>query len=465
MGGQDAAREEPPRAGARPAGERGGTVPPLVSGALPVAGHALEFLRDQRGLLERGHAEHGQVFRLRLGIRPAVFLLGPDLARWAFRETDHGIEIGPSLAFTRRLFGPDFYFLAPREEYLHQREIMLPLFRGRIMASYFDIMERHCAALIARLGDSGTFDLPKEMNDLALGVIMESFLGAEFARHMPARVADDFRDLMRGLDPVTPSWMPAPHLVRARRARDRLRDAVAAVIESRRDQPADPPDFLQVLLSARAPDGTPVGRFWVIQLALGVTFAGHDSTTGHLSWAVADLLQHPVELAKVRAEQRGHLRPGEQLDLATIHRMAALDRALRETARLHPVAPIMVRRAMRPLQVAGFAVPAGADVFVAPVVSHRLAALFDAPGSYAPDRFLSNPGLAAHLHGFGGGSHRCLGEHFAGLLAHITLTRLLEHFDLTLADRPQAVPTPAFKGVRSPCRIHYRRRPGSTPPG
>ena len=75
-----------------------------------------------------------------------------------------------------------------------------------------------------------------------------------------------------------------------------------------------------------------MGRFWVIQLALGVTFAGHDSTTGHLSWAVADLLQHPVELAKVRAEQRGHLRPGEQLDLATIHRMATLDRALRETA-------------------------------------------------------------------------------------------------------------------------------------
>lgn len=128
---------ERPWAGARPAGKRAATVPPLVSRALPVVGHAPEFLRDQPGLLERGHAEHGQVFRLRLGIRPAVFLLGPDLARWAFRETDHGLEIGPSLAFTRRLFGPDFYFLAAREEYLHQREIMLPLFRGRIMASYF----------------------------------------------------------------------------------------------------------------------------------------------------------------------------------------------------------------------------------------------------------------------------------------------------------------------------------------
>ncbi|HEX4832917.1 MAG TPA: hypothetical protein VH478_17690, partial [Trebonia sp.] len=87
-----------------------------MSRALPLAGHVPEFLRDQQGLLERGHAEHGEVFRLRLGPRPAVFLLGPDLARWAFRETDDGIEIGPSVAFTRRLFGPDFYFLAPRAE-------------------------------------------------------------------------------------------------------------------------------------------------------------------------------------------------------------------------------------------------------------------------------------------------------------------------------------------------------------
>jgi len=46
-------------------------MPPLVSGALPLAGHALQFLADTRKLLERGYAEHGDVFRLRLGRRAA----------------------------------------------------------------------------------------------------------------------------------------------------------------------------------------------------------------------------------------------------------------------------------------------------------------------------------------------------------------------------------------------------------
>jgi len=438
------------------------TLPPVVSGALPLVGHAPQFLRDQLLLLERGYAEHGEIFRLRLGRRPAIIMVGPELARWVFKHTDdHTLSIGPSLAFTIRLFGPDFYFLAPPEEYQHQRETLLPLFRAHMAGGHLAIMERHCAAFVARLGDSGTLDLPQEMNALVLGIIMEAFLGADFVRHMPSTVASDFRDFIRGLDPITPGWVPAPHLLRARRARDRMRAAVGDLVQARHRQPADPPDFLQVLMSARALDGTPVTDQWVIQMALGVTFAGHDSTTGHVSWSLIDLLQHPDELAKVLAEQSRIFADGTgtSLDLVAVHRMNCLDRALHETARLRPVAPVMLRRVLRPVDIRGLVIPAGADVFVAPVLSHRLPVLFDHADQYHPDRFLANARQTSYLHGFGGGTHRCLGEHFADLLTHVTVTRLLQHYELTLVS-PQPVPvrTPAFKGPRSPCLIRYRAR-------
>ena len=157
-------------------------MPPLVSGARPLVGHALAFLAGPRELLERGYAEHGEVFRLRLGRRPAIIMLGPDWAKWVFKQTDdHSLAIGPSLAFTRWLLGADFYFLAEPVEYTHQRETLLPLFRNQMAAGYLAIMERHCAQFAARLGDSGTFDLPEEMNALVLGVIMEAFLGPDCA--------------------------------------------------------------------------------------------------------------------------------------------------------------------------------------------------------------------------------------------------------------------------------------------
>jgi sterol 14-demethylase len=235
-------------------------------------------------LPEKGCREHGDIFRLRLGRRLAIVMVGPELVRWVFKHTDdYTLSIGPSLAFTLRLFGPDFYFLAPPAEYQHQRETLLPLFRAHMAGAHLAIMERHRAAFLARLGDSGTFDLPQEMNALVLGVIMEAFPGADFVRHMPPTVAGDFRDFIRGLDPITPGWVPAPHLLRARRARDRLRAAVGDLVRARHRQPADPPDFLQVLMAARTLDGAPVTDQRVIQMALGVTFAGHDSTTGHVS--------------------------------------------------------------------------------------------------------------------------------------------------------------------------------------
>jgi len=37
-----------------------GALPPLVSGARPLVGHATQFLSDQLRLLERGYAEHGE---------------------------------------------------------------------------------------------------------------------------------------------------------------------------------------------------------------------------------------------------------------------------------------------------------------------------------------------------------------------------------------------------------------------
>ncbi len=434
-------------------------LPPLVSGALPVAGHGLEFLRDHPRLLERGYGEHGEIFRLRLRRRPAVILVGPDLARWYFKETDRSLLIGPSLEFTADLFGPDLYYNADPDEYQRQREIGLPLFRGKMAAGHLAIMERRCAQFTARLGSEGTFDLPTEMNDLVLGVLMEALVGDDFVRRMPPTAARDFRLFIRGVDPITPAWVPAPHLVRARRARDRLRAAAGELVRARRDSPVDPPDYLQVLASATGLDGEPVPESQVVQEVLSTVFAGHDSTTGHLGWAVIDLLQHPDELAKVLAEQQEVAPGGDGLDPAAVHRMACLDRALRETMRLHPVVPLMIRRAVRPVELRGHLIPEGADVFIAPVLSHRLPGIFEDPQSYRPDRYLAHPELAGYLHGFGGGGHRCLGEHFADLLAHVALTKLFQQFDLTLTDaHPVPVRTPAFKGPRSPCRIRYRRK-------
>jgi sterol 14-demethylase len=55
----------------------------------------------------------------------------------------------------------------------------------------------------------------------------------------------------------------------------------------------DPPDFLQPLTEARFPDGTDVPELVRINLVLMLTWAGHETTTSHLAWALIDLLRNP----------------------------------------------------------------------------------------------------------------------------------------------------------------------------
>ena len=90
--------------------------PPTVSGRIPVIGHALQFLRDPIPLLQRGYQEHGSVFSLQLGNKPAVVLLGPDNNRFFFTQTDKLLSIREAYPFFIKMFHERFYFFADLEE-------------------------------------------------------------------------------------------------------------------------------------------------------------------------------------------------------------------------------------------------------------------------------------------------------------------------------------------------------------
>ncbi len=98
-------------------------------------------------------------------------------------------------------------------------------------------------------------------------------------------------------------------------------------------------------------------------------------------------------------------------------------------------------------------------ILTSPSVAHRMPAEYPDPDRYRPDRYLDNPRAAQNLIGFGGGTHRCLGVHFAYLEMKVVLTLLLRRYHLELVDLdPQPVPGTKTKWPRSPCRVRYRLR-------
>jgi sterol 14-demethylase len=80
-------------------------------------------------------------------------------------------------------------------------------------------------------------------------------------------------------------------------------------------------------------------------MILLLVWAGHETTAGHVSWALIDLLQHPEYLAKCRAEADTLLGGNSGRGMGWEHARALVltELALKETERLHPVAFIQRR--------------------------------------------------------------------------------------------------------------------------
>ncbi|WP_157554818.1 hypothetical protein [Nocardia crassostreae] len=133
-----------------------GNHPPLLSGGLPLLGHVRELAAYPEGLVARGYAERGLVFRIKLPGNPdPVVVLGNENCQRFFH--DENLSTEAAYPFFRTMFAPDFFSLASKEEYREQKNIILPRFTGRQHEVYAAVMDAQARAFVERLGARGEF--------------------------------------------------------------------------------------------------------------------------------------------------------------------------------------------------------------------------------------------------------------------------------------------------------------------
>ncbi|WP_207974445.1 cytochrome P450 [Parafrankia sp. BMG5.11] len=437
---------------------------PALEGGAPLIGHLAQFFRDPVAVLKRGYATKGSLFSFKLAGRRMNVMLGPENNKFFFEETDKLLSIRESMPFFLKMFSPDFYSFAEMEEYLRQRAIIMPRFKAASMKQYVGIMAEECLSLVERLGDEGSFDMIPTLGPVVMDIAAHSFMGREFHQKLGHEFFDLFRDFSAGMEFVLPLWLPTSKQIRSQRAKKKLHAILQGWIDKRRAAPLDPPDFFQDLIGTRYPDGTAVPDETIRHLILLLVWAGHETTAGQVSWALADLLQNPGYQQVVREELAAGIGDGDGSNLNWEQTLALtkMDLALRETERLHPVAYILSRKASTEIVREGYRIAKGDFVLLAPSVTHRMTENFHHPDAYDPERFNpDNPDARIEsnsLVGFGGGMHRCAGVNFARLEMKVLLAVLLQHYDMELLDEVRPIAGAGTYWPAQPCRVRYRKR-------
>jgi len=224
-----------------------------------------------------------------------------------------------------------------------------------------------------------------------------------------------FRDwsevILRLSDAVAAGGQPAERAVAGfRSASAEMRAYLADLLEERAAAPRD--DLLTRLASAEV-DGARLSPDEILAFFQLLLVAGSETTTNLISNAILCFIDHPAELARVRASP------------------ALLPSAIEEVLRYRTPIQAVFRQTRCEVEVGGRAIPPGTLVLAMIGAANR-----DPHQFRDADRFDVGRDLNPHI-AFGHGIHFCLGAALARLEARIALSDLLagmKSFELARAD-------------------------------
>jgi cytochrome P450 family 135 len=381
----------------------------------PGALQAWEWTRSPLELLERCRARYGDAFTLNIShVGTWVVLSDPADVKTVFTAEPARMGASQASAVIAPLLGQRSVMLLDEPEHLTRRRIVLPPFHGRWMESYAGITAAVAHREVQRWRIGEPFELWPRMQSITLDVVLNVVFGAD-AETNPRlkRVRAALERLTAWLnDPrrLTVLAVLGPRYIARHRGFARTREAVAEAVmdevrlRRRAFAEAGPPDttdtdMISLLLQGTYEDGTPLSDADLADEL--ITFLSDGPTSTSLAWAFERLLRNPDTLTRLR---------DEVVDATDDEYM---DAVIRETLRLCPPVPVVVRRLLAPMELGGHLVPAGTTV--APCVSliHGREDIYPDARAFRPERFLGQtPGTYTWIP-FGGGVRRCLAASFA----------------------------------------------------
>jgi cytochrome P450 len=398
---------------------------------MPSALQAVGWSLRPLAFMDRCAERYGEIFTLRVRRnRPWVFLTNPEHVKQVFTTEPQLLRAGASEAnpLLQPLLGPRSMMLQDEPTHMTDRKRVLPSFHGQRMHTYGEMMADVARREIDRWPLGEPFELWPRMQAISLEVVMRATFGdvegqrlEELRQRMvdltnwvngPRRLA-----LLAAVGERSMTANPGFHAV--------MRPVERLVLEEVRLRRAAPDrdehdDILAMLERTRDEHGAPMGPEKMRDEL--ITFLSDGPTATSLAWAFERLLRHPDKLERLRAE----VLAGESEEY--------VEAVVKETLRLCPAVPVVMRRLTEPMQLDGYTIPA--DTIVAPCVylMHRRADLYPQPRSFQPERFLGDGAGTYTWIPFGGGVRRCVAVVFAQLEMKRVIQTVLTEVDLRAAE-------------------------------
>lgn len=396
--------------------------------------YTVRFLKDPLGITRHNYETYGSVFRRGDFGGWGVTLIGPEANEFVLFNKDRifSSEQGWTPVL-EHLFPRGLMLMDDLEHRVHRKTLGVA-FKPEPMRHYLGALNDGIARGMATW--AAELNFYPAIKQLTLELAATSFLGIDWGPEAD-KINRAFIDMVAASVGIVRRPIPGTAMWRGVKGRRYMCNFFAREIPNRRGREGD--DFFTQFCNARDENDNLLTDQEVIDHMNFLMMAAHDTLTSSLTSTVYYLAKNPEWQEWAREEVLGY--GAGPLVYERLGELEHVEMCFKEAMRLNAPVPAIPRRAVKEFVFMNHRIPAGTQIGVNPMLTHRLPDIWPDPDRFDPMRF--TPEASRHRHKyawvpFGGGAHMCLGLHFAYMQAKAFFFQLLGQYRVTVADGYEA---------------------------
>ncbi|KGO66158.1 NADPH-cytochrome p450 reductase, FAD-binding, alpha-helical domain-3 [Penicillium expansum] len=420
---------------------------------LPVVGNLFDIDLENglQSIIKMAH-EFGPLFQITINGQKQIFATSQALVDELCDETRfHKAVMGGIQKL--RMLAKDGLFTAYHGErgWGIAHRILMPAFGPLRIRDMFEDMSDVAQQLCfkwARQGSSTSINICDDFTRLTLDTIALCTMGFRLNSYYNSNALHPFIESMLYVLKEAELQSTLPGVANCMRVKaqrrmskhiDAMRSMARNLIEERRAKPEPVDDLLNTLLNGRDPiTGEGMSDDLIISNIITFLIAGHETTSGLLSFTFYYLLQNQDVLERARNEVDEVTGVGP-ITVQHLAKLPYIDAIMKESLRLMPTAPAFTVTPQKPEVLGGkWMINTGDSVNLLLPVCLRDETVFgpDA-GEFRPNRMLEENFSKLPPNSwkpFGNGERGCIGRAFAWQEAQLVVALVLRTFDLAAED-------------------------------
>jgi cytochrome P450 len=418
-------QDTPPRSGETPPGPEG---PPIVGNYLP-------FVREPFAFMTRNARTYGDIVSWEEIDGRFYQLNHPEHIEHVLVANNGNYIKGESFQRALSPITGQGTLNSEGAIWRRNRHLIQPAFGPDRIEEYATMMTDATERALEGWRDGQTREIHEDTMELTLDIVSRALFGVDIGDRVDeiGLALEEFMAASESLSNyVLPETVPTPSRRRIEAASRRLDDVVYDLIRQRRENPGD--DVISMLFEARDDEETPVSIEGIRDEVVTLLLAGHETTALSLTFTVYLLSRYPAAEERLVAELE-EVVDGRTPTMADLPSLPYTEKVVKESMRLYPPVPTVVREPVKPDIIGGYEVPPGSTIRMHQWVVHRDGRWYDDPLAFDPGRWTdeferSLPSLAYFP--FSAGPRRCIGDRFAMLEARLILATIYGRYHLEL---------------------------------